>query len=73
MKVKRKILEDLAALEHDQWVHWAKDIAETEDITPERVEKWKKLFVPYNELSEDDKDKDREWVVKVLKIIAKNL
>ena len=73
MKVKRKILEDLAALEHDQWVQWAKDIAETEDITPERVEKWKKLFVPYSELSEEDKDKDREWAVKVLKIIAKNL
>ena len=73
MKVKRKILEDLAALEHDQWVQWAKDIAETEDITPERVEKWKKLFVPYSKLSEEDKDKDREWAVKVLKIIAKNL
>jgi len=63
----------LAALEHDQWVQWAKDIAETEDITPERVEKWKKLFVPYSKLSEEDKDKDREWAVKVLKIIAKNL
>ena len=65
------IFEELASLEHDQWMLWAKDIIKSEDISPERAARWKKLFVPYDELSEEDKDKDREWAKKVMSIIDK--
>lgn len=71
IKVQKDLYEELAALEHEQWVGWAKDIADTEKINSERVERWKKLFVPYSELSQEEKDKDREWVDKVMKIIAR--
>jgi hypothetical protein len=65
------IVEKLAALEHDQWMDWAKNILETEEITAERAERWKDLFIPYDELSEEMKELDREWARKVLKIVGK--
>ncbi len=71
MKIKKKVLEELSDLEHTQWMSWAKDIVKTEKINSERKARWEKLFISYDELSEEDKDKDREWAMKVLKIFAK--
>lgn len=42
---------------------------DTEKINEERLNRWKKLWCPYENLSEEDKDKDREWGRKVLKIV----
>ena len=64
-----EILEKLADLEHKQWMAWAKDILKSEDINKERAERWKKLFVPYKDLSEEMKELDREWARKVKKIV----
>lgn len=64
---QEELLEKLAAIEHKQWMGWAKNILETEDISPERAERWKELFVPYEELSEEMKEKDR---VEARKVIA---
>jgi hypothetical protein len=63
------VIEELAALEHDQWMGWAKDILESEQINKERVERWQELFIPYDELTEEMKEKDREWARKALKIV----
>lgn len=63
------ILEKLAEIEHEQWVGWSKDIAETEQITPARLERWKKLWCPYSELSEELKELDRNEARKVINII----
>jgi len=71
IKLDKELYEELASLEHDQWVGWAKDIAETEDINSERLARWKDLFVPYAELPDKEKEKDREWVNKVMNIIAR--
>jgi len=65
------LIEELASLEHDQWISWAKDIIKNEDISPELAARWKKLFVPYDELSEEEKDKDRKWAKKVMNFIDK--
>jgi predicted ABC-type ATPase/SAM-dependent methyltransferase len=62
------VLEQLADLEHEQWRQWAKNIMDTEKITPARIDRWKTLFVPYSELSEESKEQDREWARKVLNI-----
>lgn len=61
--------EALAELEHEQWIAWSKDIAETEQITEARLERWKELWCPYSELTEAQKDQDREWADKVLAIL----
>lgn len=48
---------------------WAKSIIKTENISKERVKRWKTLFIEYKNLSEEMKNLDREWAKKVLKIL----
>ena len=64
-----ELLEDLAELEHEQWVKWSVSITQTEHISSERLERWKKLWCSYSELSEEMKDEDRKWARKALEII----
>jgi hypothetical protein len=58
--------EALAALEHEQWIAWSKSLAAAEPLSAERVERWQRLWVPYADLSEQEKDADRVWAEKVL-------
>lgn len=60
------VLEELASIEHDQWMVWAQTILVTENISPEREARWKQYFVPYEELPEEVKEFDREWAWKVI-------
>lgn len=70
---KGDLREELADLEHEQWMKWAKDILKSEDISKDRAKRWKKeCFKPYDKLSEEMKDFDREWADKVLKIVEKH-
>ena len=70
MENKKELIEKLAKLEHDQWMLWAKDILKSEDITKERSDRWKKeSFKPYKDLTEEQKDMDREWAEKVYNIV----
>jgi len=65
-----KIVEQLADLEHRQWIHWSKYVAENHDIPDKLEEKWEKSWKPYSELSEEMKEKDRKWARKVLEILS---
>ena len=57
--------EDLAALEHEQWAHWTRYLLD--NLTPENIERWRRqIDIPYAELSEVEKDVDREWADRVL-------
>ena len=69
---KKDVIEKLADLEHQQWMLWAKDILKSEKINEERAKRWKDLFIDYKDLSEEMKDKDREWARKAYKIIKDN-
>lgn len=51
---------ELARLAHRLWCYWSMEIAEQEDISQERLERWEQLWVPYEELSEDEQQTDRE-------------
>lgn len=61
----KKEIEKIAELEHEQWMEWAKSLMKDEDLSPERIKRWKKLFVDYDKLSEKDKKDDRKWARKV--------
>jgi len=63
--------EKLVELEHNQWIYWSKSIANTNSIPEIRLNRWKKLWKPYNKLLEKDKEQDRTWADKVLKILKK--
>ncbi len=69
MNPKPLDLEELAKLEHNQWVKWSKSIAESETISKKRLLRWKKLRVSYETLTEKEKERDRKWARKVLQRI----
>ncbi len=68
MKLKDKI-EELAKLEHDQWIEWSKAVAP--EVSEERRARWEKLWIPYEELSEEAKEQDRIWARKVIEVLTK--
>lgn len=64
---KHDLLEQLAELEHEQWVEWTRGVAQ--DLWPERRKRWQEYWVPYNQLPELAKDFARKWAQKVLDIL----
>jgi len=64
---KDDLLEMLAEIEHEQWMQWSKSVAP--EVSKERQERWKKLWIPYADLSEEMKEEDRKYARKVLKLI----
>ena len=60
----KELIEQMTALEHEQWVQWSQQITATETISPDRLKRWEKLWIPYSDLTEEQKDQDREWARK---------
>ena len=54
-----ELVEEIAEIEHNQWMRWSKELAEKELLTNARLKRWKKLWKPHNELTEEQKDQDR--------------
>jgi hypothetical protein len=61
--------ETLAGLEHDQWCEWSRSLAESEELEPARLAAWRARWVPYGELSEADKDLDRAYADRVIRLL----
>lgn len=61
-----KLVDELAALEHDQWIVFARSVLNSERLSKFRQEKWRALMVPYAHLSEVDKEKCRVFARKVV-------
>lgn len=62
-----KLLEELAELEHIQWIRWTQSV--DSNVPPYIVERWRKNWIPYNELPEEEKNKDREFADKIIAIL----
>lgn len=58
--------DTVAQLAHRLWTHWSQHIAQEEDISQERLDRWQNLWTPFEELSEEMQDKDRELVDRFL-------
>ncbi len=63
--------EQLAEIEHEQWMAWSKDVAARESLSPERVARWQRYWVPYAELSEEVKEQDRAYADQVLALLGR--
>jgi hypothetical protein len=61
---RQELLEQLAELEHEQWVAWSRAVAA--EVSEGRRRRWQECWVPYAELPEEVKEVDREWARKVL-------
>lgn len=56
----------LPILAHRLWTHWSQHISEEEEISEDRLARWKRLWVPFEELSEEMQEKDRKLVNRFL-------
>lgn len=66
---ENSLLEKLADVEHKQWAHWTKYMLD--NMTEENVERWKKqIETEYKDLTEKEKDSDREWAQKAIDIMS---
>jgi hypothetical protein len=64
------LIERLAELEHQQWMHWAQSlVAEESGLAAERVARWRCSFVAYADLPEHLKDLDRTWARRALALM----
>lgn len=62
-------LERISAKVHDAWVSWSKQIQRR--VKPVWRERWRDLWKPYDQLPEDEKEKDRVWGRKIVKTVKK--
>jgi hypothetical protein len=77
--VLETLIEDLAAIEHERWAHWQSYMHENGERRPdgslvlpaELVRRWDTQIVTgYADLSESEKNSDREQVRRYLPLIA---
>jgi hypothetical protein len=82
MGAAAEIVEALAAIEHEQWAHWTKhmltvlepvlrkprlDDGEQANAAFDALLRWdRQIETPYAELTEAEKESDREWAHRVL-------
>ncbi len=58
-------VEAVAAVEHDQWAHWTAYMLD--NLSRENIIRWSlQIETPYAELTEAEKDSDREWANKAI-------
>lgn len=57
--------EAVAAVEHDQWAHWTAYMLD--NLSRENIIRWSlQIETPYAELTEAEKESDREWAHKAV-------
>ena len=61
------LIEALAEIEHQQWLHWSKAIAP--EVAEATRQKWRRSWMDYSELTEDVKEADRIWARKVVVLL----
>lgn len=68
MVIRVDIREKLADLVHQQWIHWMRYMVN--NSTDENIQRWvRQMNTAYADLSEKEKDSDREWADKILEVI----
>jgi len=67
-EIEEEILERLAELEHEQFIKLSQIVA-PELTNKERLERWKILWKPYKELTEEQKETPRFYAQKVIKYL----
>lgn len=66
-----ELLEELAALEHDQWATWTPYMIA--NMNPENIQRWQRqVATPYQALSEQEKESDRVYARNVIEILKKH-
>lgn len=67
--VAADLVEALAAIEHEQWMHWS--LAVAGNVSAARRAKWQRSWVDYAKLTEHLKEADRVWARKVVALLRR--
>jgi hypothetical protein len=68
-RIMRGLLEDLASLEHQQWGHFFRHMKA--NWNEDNIKRWTgQAYKRYEQLTEAEKESDREWARKVIKILG---
>lgn len=76
------LVEELAAVEHQRWSHWQDNVHRQSTRLPDgsalipapAVERWdRQIAAPYSELSEAEKQSDRDQVERYLSVVLQRL
>jgi RPA family protein len=68
MNFEDVLIEKLAELHHEIWIEWSKKLAETEKLSPERLERWKELWKSYKSLTNEQKEQDRKYARQAMTV-----
>jgi len=77
-----RIIDELARIEHERWAHWQKYMHSKAESRPDGsllipadlVAQWERqISTPYRDLTESEKESDREQVRKYLPTISETL
>lgn len=75
-----ELIEELAFIEHERWSHWQRYMHEKASrnadgsltIPADLVARWERLIsTPYAQLTDEERESDREQVRRYLPIVAK--
>lgn len=78
---REALIEELAAIEHERWAHWQNYLHQQCHRNPDGsllipadlVARWEiQIATPYAELSETEKNSDREQVLRYLPIVDRS-
>lgn len=80
--VLETLVEGLAAIEHERWAHWQRYMHDKGNLRPDGslvlpadlVQRWEKqIAMRYADLTESEKESDREQVRRYLPLIVDGL
>jgi hypothetical protein len=61
------LIEALAELEHEQWMHWSQAVAS--EVPALTAVKWQRSWIAYADLNDELKEADRAWARKVMDLL----
>lgn len=64
-----ELIEQLASLQHDQWMEWSKGISAKEPLSGERIRRWESFWVSYDLLGGEAKKNARFWARKAFNLM----
>lgn len=65
----KEIIERIAGLQHSFWIEWSRNLAEKEKISAERLERWNKLWKPYRDLPDKERESARFYARRITKLL----
>ena len=62
------VIDRISEIIHEAWTEWSKSVSDIEYFAQLilKVDRWEELWIPYEQLSDEMKEKDREWARKII-------